>query len=538
MKQIKFFTFLVVCFLLLHSCDKEEDVLFEQSTAKIQQEGFELVPFDKVLNSLNNPYIKKNLAELKEKALLSRDYGFEDLQYFEKFEYRDYTHYSLYMSNYTPQRPYFLYYILEVDKVTLEEKSGFLKYIPDERMEVFDIREFTGTMELYNNEMQLFGGAVFSEGEITSNSIGTTTCYTEIVMIGHPCTYGGEHMPGEACNGENGNGISDAYYSFSSFTWCETEYDYSSPPGGFTGGAGGGPTLSRLQIFYLGLDQNQVNYLNQNPDIKAIIEDYVVRANGVATGEKMVDLGLSNSSHLQMVLDYIANNPDYTLENKNFIYFMVNFLTDNPNTTQEQFENWFMGEPEGMDGDYDAAYWEDPNLNIPSQNLPSWTSFNSAFPKKNGGYMPAEEVYQLVGGQLYNSHLANPSLYSNACAIRVSRALNYSGVTIPQITGQTEKGSDNKNYFKSARNLNAWMEKTFGTPTGTNHITGAQGGTNGKNFPSLLEDKKGIYIIVNAYPGHAGYTGHADIINNGTCNGTCNLQPEGGVAFINIWPLN
>lgn len=197
-----------------------------------------------------------------------------------------------------------------------------------------------------------------------------------------------------------------------------------------------------------------------------------------------------------------------------------------------------MSEVEGPDGEYDAEYWEDPNLTLPQQSLPSFNDYNNAFPKKNGGYMPATEVYQLVGGQLYNSHLANPTAYSNACAIRVSRALNYSGVTIPEIAGQTEKGSDNKNYFLSARNLSAWMEKTFGTPTGTNRITGAQGGTNGENFPALMDNKSGIYIIINAYPGQAGYTGHADILDNGSCNGGCYLSPSGGVAYINIWPLN
>src|SRR5690606_11409992 len=96
---------------------------------------------------------------------------------------------------------------------------------------------------------------------------------------------------------------------------------------------------------------------------------------------------------------------------------------------------------------------------IQQQNLPSYNDFYSAFPFKNGGMMPSPEVYQLVGGQLYNNHLANPSDYGNACAIRVSKALNYSGVIVPNIPGQTEKGADNKNYFLSAKNLNAWMER-------------------------------------------------------------------------------
>lgn len=153
---------------------------------------------------------------------------------------------------------------------------------------------------------------------------------------------------------------------------------------------------------------------------------------------------------------------------------------------------------------FDTDYWENPNLTFPPQTLPRWSAFNAAFPTTNGGYMSSSEVYQLVGGQLYNLHLSNPIAYGNACAIRVSRALNYSGVTIPEIIGQTEKGADNKNYFLSAKNLDAWMQRTFGTPTGSNHLTGVQGGANGQNFPSLLSGKKGIYIMIANYPGYLG----------------------------------
>ncbi|WP_090974515.1 type VI secretion system amidase effector protein Tae4 [Parapedobacter composti] len=133
--------------------------------------------------------------------------------------------------------------------------------------------------------------------------------------------------------------------------------------------------------------------------------------------------------------------------------------------------------------------------------------------------------------------------YQNACALRVSRALNYSGITIPTIIGQTAKGADGKNYFLGAANLNAWMIKTFGEPT---KFTGAQGGENGKNFPTLLSGKKGIYIMVPNYPRDFA-SGHADIWNGETCNAGCyfgiGARPpingrQQGVAFIHLWELN
>ena len=59
-----------------------------------------------------------------------------------------------------------------------------------------------------------------------------------------------------------------------------------------------------------------------------------------------------------------------------------------------------MGENEGQDGEYDATYWENPNLTFPQQSLPSWADFYNAFPKnENNGYitfMNNHDVYNLV----------------------------------------------------------------------------------------------------------------------------------------------
>lgn len=131
----------------------------------------------------------------------------------------------------------------------------------------------------------------------------------------------------------------------------------------------------------------------------------------------------------------------------------------------------------------------------------------------------------------------DPEKYNNACAIRVSRALNYSGIDVPYISSQTIKGGDGKNYFLGAANLNAWMLKTFeNAPT---HLTGTQGGKYGQNFPYLLSNKKGIYIMIPNYPGknYFNASGHADLLTNGSCLGDCYFNPKGAVAYINLWEL-
>ena len=42
----------------------------------------------------------------------------------------------------------------------------------------------------------------------------------------------------------------------------------------------------------------------------------------------------------------------------------------------------------------------------------------------------APDTYKMVGGQAYALHKENPASYTNACALRLSRSLNYSGYIV------------------------------------------------------------------------------------------------------------
>lgn len=224
-----------------------------------------------------------------------------------------------------------------------------------------------------------------------------------------------------------------------------------------------------------------------------------------------------------------------------FLAFKNSYFTEHPNTTAEQFENWFATPREGKDGDYDATYWDNANLTFPQQSLPSFSSFDIAYPRTSGA-----ELAQLIGGdvlQLYNQY---PSIVRGFCALKISRGLNYSGVTIPYIVTTngnpgTVLGSDGKYYFLNAKALNKWMQKTFGiSPSNPNHIriSGSQGGLNGKNFPYLTTGIKGIYSMVSTNSQWA--TGHADLINNGACIFGCHFYdiPPAPIDYIDIWILN
>ena len=147
-------------------------------------------------------------------------------------------------------------------------------------------------------------------------------------------------------------------------------------------------------------------------------------------------------------------------------------------------------------------------------------------------------MFNSVGGSVANLY-SGPS--TNTCAIRLSKALNYSGVSIPYIPGQTYKGADDKYYFKAAYQLNIWMRKTFGTntsnPPNPNHYSYSQtdAGQFGKNLPELLMGKKGIYSIYSSNFNWA--SGHADLLNsNATCANNCHFA-DAPIDRLDIWIL-
>jgi hypothetical protein len=195
--------------------------------------------------------------------------------------------------------------------------------------------------------------------------------------------------------------------------------------------------------------------------------------------------------------------------------------------------------------DPDSYWWDDNTTSFPAQNLPSWTDMNANYPKNASGTddMPAADVYTLVGGTPLAIYNGDPIANANACALRVSRALNYSGVTIPYIPDHTFQGTDGKYYFLGAAKLYNWMSKTFGS-SGSSVITltQSQGGSNGENFASLLSGNKGIYIMKPVDPSATtgfGATGHCTLFDGNDCIGGHNyFGNRGGVSRIRLWILN
>lgn len=257
----------------------------------------------------------------------------------------------------------------------------------------------------------------------------------------------------------------------------------------------------------------------------------------------------SNHELTKSIFYYLAENNstnyDYT-QAKAFAINAIQFIITNPQFNFKQYENWFGNNypdlvPNNPVVNPDNITYETP---IIQQSLPSFNDFLNYFPKKGteGNYteMSTSEVYYLVGGSLLTSHLNNPEGYSNACSIRGSRGLLYSGVDIPVLnyTGtnqRTQKGGDNKNYILDAVSFNKYMIDKFGeTP---HKLEGAEA-NNPTEIAELLNGKNGIYVIINSSQNQAGYSGHVDAIINGQCIGGAYTGVTGGVKSIRVWELN
>lgn len=275
------------------------------------------------------------------------------------------------------------------------------------------------------------------------------------------------------------------------------------------------------------------------------------------------------------IVDFMRNNDGLTLENKDAVSFALNnietvfnsiyqnsnnlseseinqlkykafiFLLNNPGTTSEKYLNWFLGRVEGKDSFYNDSFWQNSNLNFPQQQLPTWNDFNNSFPRNSDGTLMTgtDNVFGYVGGSVLQARIDNPDTTNNTCALKVSIALNGSGVVIPNIPGQTLEGGSafaGKFFFLNAKALNNWMKLTFGTnPSNPNHhqFNQDQGGTNGEGFVSALNDLQpnhGIFTMLPISAIEFGASGHCDIFDGTNCGSHCYFD---SANEINIWIL-
>ncbi len=192
-------------------------------------------------------------------------------------------------------------------------------------------------------------------------------------------------------------------------------------------------------------------------------------------------------------------------------------------------------EPEDIDSE--ATSWWDlsksvQGLSIQPQPKPKWNLLYSNYPQVNGEDKSVNEVVSQIGGEVY----LNRGAIKNACALRVSLALNKSGIIIPQITDQTWKGSDGKNYFRGVSYLFNWLNKTFG-PADL-HLTESDGSPGGLNFLKKISlNDKGIYIMLPKANVGFNAQGHATLWTGYNCISGSNYFTAAKDVYIWRMPL-
>lgn len=143
----------------------------------------------------------------------------------------------------------------------------------------------------------------------------------------------------------------------------------------------------------------------------------------------------------------------------------------------------------------------------------------------------AAKVAELIGGYV-KENINNPNprqRWSNTCAVRMSYILNYSGVIIPAIRGQTVSGGDNKQYFFRVRDLIVFLNQKWGPPEIVKYPP-SRGGR--------LAGRKGLILF--EISGWSDAAGHATLFNGITCYDHCYFnEPEASYRSerANFWSL-
>ncbi|MRX37762.1 hypothetical protein GJU43_00605 [Flavobacterium sp. LC2016-23] len=387
----------------------------------------------------------------------------------------------------------------------------------------------------------------FSFNNLTSKSACENTYEYTVIETAHKCYSGAHSGSSEAANCEGKGSLPYSTYQIVAYQIASCgESMGGGGMGGDQSGTGGGSSSTPGSGGSGPVDTG----ISLPPSCQSVDCEVPILANDI-------NVLLGNTLNFEQ-LTFLFNNDNIANEVKNYLdqntnaaakkfgIWAINYFINNPSVTFEQFKNQFMGSSEGNDGTYDPVFWENPNLTFPKQNLPKWSDFSSNFPyDSDPKYDTPQKMYNSIGGDV-------ASLYSgpktNTCAIRLSKALNYSGVIIPNLPGKTFKGADNKFYFKAAYEINLWMRATFGTnpastinpktPYNPNHsqYSEADAGTNGVNLPRLLLGKKGIYSIYSSNFNWA--TGHADLLkSDATCGNECHFY-DAPIYRLDIWILN
>jgi hypothetical protein len=142
-------------------------------------------------------------------------------------------------------------------------------------------------------------------------------------------------------------------------------------------------------------------------------------------------------------------------------------------------------------------------------DLPKWDVLKLHYPALDAG-----AVFKSIGGKVEQNY--NSGVFTNACATRVSKALNGAGGvhSIPyfkdigptnQMEPQVSSGKNKNWYIFRVRMLVKYLKSKYGKPQ---ELAPSE-------YKKVMKDKKGI--IVFEVSGWADATGHADLWDGSQC---------------------
>lgn len=139
----------------------------------------------------------------------------------------------------------------------------------------------------------------------------------------------------------------------------------------------------------------------------------------------------------------------------------------------------------------------------------AWTKFSEV-------NVPVADVGKKIGGKVEQN--IKSGIFQNACPIRMSYVLNYTGVPIPLSTYAVVSGADRKWYMYRVNDMMTFLEKTFGAPDKTSKAP----------KPADFAGLKGLMVVKGN--GWANARGHVTLWNGVTCSDSCHLlaDPDNG----------
>lgn len=142
--------------------------------------------------------------------------------------------------------------------------------------------------------------------------------------------------------------------------------------------------------------------------------------------------------------------------------------------------------------------------------------FTQAWARFSEVNIPVTQVGVKIGGKV--GHNIATGIFQNACPIRMSYVLNYTGTLVPSAGYHVVSGADKRWYMYRVPEMMLFLERSFGKPD----VTTAQ------PRPQDFSGKRGILVVKGR--GWSNAVGHVTLWNGLVCSDSCHLasDPDNG----------